>query len=372
MAKIKTFKEVPNTKLDEALATEIFNLINAFANYGFNRSHAAAYAVIGFQTAYLKAHHPAEFYAASMNLDLSNIEKLAQFAKEMRRAGAAFSGPDVNKSQARFSVDSTNDKKIVRWALSGIKGVGEQAMNHVITERQAGGAYKSFHDFVRRTAGNHLNKKAYENLIKAGALDSLHKNRAEMLFNLTPVLAGATADAKSKNSNQVSLFDFVPPPATTDRMSAVPENPRTAVLQAEFDVLGMYLSGHPIESAEDKLRRRRGRATLKQVFDPSWKAPTGRDKAYIGALLTDVFIRTTKKGEPMARLTLSDPTGTSEAVIFPRALAACRSLLNVGEAFVFGCTIEQVKDDAGELTGERKIVVETVEALRLDDNLQAA
>lgn len=371
MAKIRTITEVAGTKIDPGLAETIFLQVEAFANYGFNRSHAAAYGVIGFQTAYLKAHYPHEFYASSMNLDLHNIEKLAEFAKEMRRVRLPFSGPDVNRSQVRFSVErDENGAKRVRWALTGIKGVGETAMRDVLEERQQGGAYASFQDFVRRTAGKTLNKKAYEGLIRAGALDSLHPNRAEMLKNLDSVLANATADAKSKNSGQVSLFDFIPAPVDNERMVSAKEMNRFDLLQGELEMLGFYLTGHPIEEVEDKLARRRGRATISQALDPRWK-PMGRETP-IGALLADLRIRTTRKGDPMAILKLSDPTGLAEAVMFPNDFARLRSQLVPGTAFVFMCGIENEKDEMGNATETRKLIARNAEPLRLRDDLEAA
>jgi DNA polymerase-3 subunit alpha len=382
MTKIVAIEEIAGTKLEPNLAQQIFDLILKFANYGFNRSHAAAYGMIGFQTAWLKAHHPHEFYAASMNLDLANIEKLAEFAKEMRRAGIPFSGPDVNKSQSYFSVEkATNIKKLmtasndqkagiktktVRWALSGIKGVGEQAMADLIAEREQNGAYKTFHDFVKRTGGKTLNKRGYENLIKAGALDSLHPNRAEMLFNLADVLGGATADQKSKNTGQASMFDLMPQVEADQRMKACQEQPRITQLQNEYDVLGMFISGHPIEQAEGKLKARKDRATIRQALDPEFRV--GK-QVVIGALLMGVRLRTTKAGEPMGILTISDPSGSSEAVMFPKTFARYNARLNSGEAFVVTCGVEKSKEEGSD---ERKLIVNDIESLKLDETIQKA
>lgn len=370
MTKIIDVKEVPGSRLDEALATKIFNLINAFANYGFNRSHAAAYGVIGYRTAYLKAHYPHEFLAASMNLDMNSTEKLAEFAKEMRRTGIAFRGPDVNKSDVRFSVEKDPKcrlGKAVRWALSGIKGVGEQAMAELVAERKAKGPFASFHDFVRRTAGGHLNKRAYEGLIRAGALDGLHPNRAAMLAALDGVLQMAQSDAKTRNAGQVSLFDFVAPPPEMDRLPDVPEMPKLERLQAEFDVLGMFLTGHPIEAAERRLSRRRGRATVRQAFDPSFK-PMGRESV-IGALVMSMRTRLTRKNELMAILQISDATAVGEAVIFASDFERYRNTLKPGGAYVLTCNIEQRKDENGQRTEERQIIVRGVEPLNLDEEL---
>ena len=341
--------------IDQATAEAIFDLIARFASYGFNKSHAAAYAVIAFRTAYLKRHVPYEFFAASMNLDITKAEKLAEFVRECRRADLRIDAPDVNASQARFDVrrDKTGQACAVRYALSALRGVGTQAMDQLVQERTANGRFQSLDDLVQRTIP-WLNRKAYEGLIKGGACDRFGKSRQAMLTALDQLIRSAQSEHKESQSGQGSLLDMMNL-QTPDRVPDAPEMDRIALLTAEYEVLGFYLSGHPLDATADTLARA-GAVTIARALSP--EVTPGKD-VRIGALITNLQARQTRKQTLMAVLTLSDPTGEYEAVVFPDDYERYRDTLKAGEAFVFRVGV-------GERDGMRQLSVRDVDPLVLD------
>ncbi len=340
--------------IDEATASAIFDLIARFADYGFNRSHAAAYAVIAFRTAFLKRHLPHEFYASSMNLDISTTEKLAEFFVELKREKLAVLGPDINASQALFSVQKTGSGKAVRWALAGVRGVGIPAMEFLVAERKANGPFKTLSDFVERTVGN-LNKRAFENLIRAGALDRLPGTREAKLTGLPRILKRAQTEAKEKQTTQTSLFDLgMTTPSASERLPDLPEMSRLSLLNGEFETLGVYLSGHPLDTLEDHIRRTSARS-LNQVLGGA--IPRGNVK--IAVLVNKMILKTTRNNEPMAVLLISDATGNAEVVVFPSDFQRLRARLGENSAYIFDAAIR-------DRDGERQILVNDAELLPLE------
>ncbi len=224
-------------------AESIFDLIAKFAEYGFNKSHAAAYAVIAYQTAYMKANFPVEFIAASMTYDMGNTDKLSIFREDAAKFGIEVLPPDINKSEVLFSVDDG----AIRYALSAVRNVGAAAMEGVVAERNKNGAYKDVFDFVSRIPAEALNRRAMEFLIKAGAFDSLHPNRGELFANIELLMAHGTACQRDRESNQVSLFGGVDE-RTKHTPKLVPHADWSALekLDHEFSAIGFYLSAHPM------------------------------------------------------------------------------------------------------------------------------
>ncbi|HCX66314.1 MAG TPA: DNA polymerase III subunit alpha, partial [Rhodobiaceae bacterium] len=229
---------------DKTHAANIFELVDKFAGYGFNKSHAAAYALVAYQTAWLKANHPVEFLAASMSLDLGNTDKLGIFKQEAERLGIKVSPPCVNRSEALFGVDNGE----ILYALSAIKNVGRQAMEHLVEERRANGPFRDLFDFASRISPRLVNKRTFENLARAGAFDALNPNRAQVLASADLLLGTANAAAQERESQQDSLFG-----GDSGVMAAQPALPNVDPwypmqrLTEEFNAVGFYLSGHPLD-----------------------------------------------------------------------------------------------------------------------------
>lgn len=242
--------------VQEEQASNIFELVAKFAGYGFNKSHAAAYGVVAYQTAYLKANYPVEFMAASMNYELNSTDKLSQFAQEAQKLGIPMLGPDINKSDVYFSVETMSDGTLaVRYGLSAIKNVGAQAMQVLIDERTANGAFTSIHDLARRVHAQALNKRQLEHLSMAGAFDSLHENRRQVFESLDTIASIATTATQERDSNQSSLFDAAPAAVkSNDNLKQVEDWPHLEKLNREFQAIGFYLSAHPMKNYAHALK----------------------------------------------------------------------------------------------------------------------
>ncbi len=237
----------------------IFDQMAKFAGYGFNKSHAAAYALVAYQTAFLKANYPVEFMAASMTLDLGNTDKLAHFRQELGRLGIALLPPDINRSLVAFGVepDLKDAKPAIRYALAAVKGVGEQAMRDLVLERAANGPFKDLFDFALRLDAKSFNRRQFENLVKAGAFDSLNPNRAQTFAAAEQLLRQASRAAEERQDGQESLFAGIATSGFAARPSlpVVPDWPDVERLQNEFDAIGFYLSSHPLDPYGKSLER---------------------------------------------------------------------------------------------------------------------
>lgn len=230
--------------VDPRKAQSIFELVEKFAGYGFNKSHAAAYALIAYQTAFLKANHPPEFLAASMSLDLSNTDKLAIFLREARRSGVPVRAPHVNQSEADFSV---KDGAVI-YALGAVKNVGEAAMRQIADERRAHGAFRDIYDLAERVDLKSVGKRAIENLARAGALDGLARSRAALFAGADLIIRHSAQAFEDRASNQGGLFDLGAAPALErPRLPAVDEWAPIERLNEERAALGFYFSGHPLD-----------------------------------------------------------------------------------------------------------------------------
>jgi DNA polymerase-3 subunit alpha len=303
----------------------IFDLVDKFAGYGFNKSHAAAYAVVSYQTAWLKANAPVEFFAASMSLDISNTDKLAVFYQDAKRFGVPVRAPDVNRSDADFEVEDGE----VLYALGAIRNVGLEAMRHLVQARREGGPFRDLFDFVERVDPRMVNRRALENLAKAGAFDTIHPNRAQILAAAEDLLAYGQSVAAERASAQVSLFGADAAEAHRPRLPKVEPWMGPDQLDHELSAVGFYLSGHPLEDMIDLLRRKR--TTL--YADAVGLAEGGAEAFRMAGVIRRKQERASaKNGEKFAFVTLSDPTGEYEVLFPPESLRRCREALEPGRA----------------------------------------
>jgi DNA polymerase III subunit alpha len=318
--------------VDRERAQYIFELVAKFAGYGFNKSHAAAYALIAYQTAYLKANYPTEFLAASMTLDMGNVDKLNSFAQEARRLGIKLEPPSVNRSEVGF-VPSDG---AIRYSLAALKNVGRQAVEHICTEREERGPFRDVSDFARRINPRMLNKRALETLAAAGALDELGVDRATAFANVDLMIAAGNRSLETSAEGQEDLFSgahHTPPPI--ELRAAKPWVP-TDRLSREFEAVGFFLTGHPLDDY---------REVLEAFGAETWAefAAKARQRRVVGTLAGTVLSareRKGKTGNPYAFVAFSDPTGQFEAVVFSEALAASRALLVPGTAVLLDVEAE--------------------------------
>jgi len=311
--------------VDPDLADTLFELMAKFSGYGFNKGHAAPYALIGYQTAWLKANTPVEFFAASMSLDISNTDKLAVFYQDARRFGVTVRPPDVNRSGADFDVGDGE----VLYALGGIRNVGLQAMEHVVEVRSAGGPFRDIFDFVERVDPRQVNRRTLETLARAGAFDSLGCDRAQ-LVEASETLAGyGHSVAEERSSSQGSLFGGDQVEAQRPRLPRTESWSPTRRLDEELAAVGFYLSGHPLEDLMPALRRRRT-DLLTEVIP---KAEAGAEAFRMAGVVRRRQERASQaSGDKFAFVTLSDPSGEYEVLFPPESLRRCRDLLEPGRA----------------------------------------
>jgi DNA polymerase-3 subunit alpha len=310
--------------VDKGLADLLFGLMEKFSGYGFNKSHAAPYALIAYQTAWLKANAPVEFFAGSMSLDIANTDKLSVFYQDAKRFGVKIKAPDVNRSGADFEVADGE----VLYALGAIRNVGLQAMQHVVDVRREGGPFRDIFDFVERVDPRQVNKRTFETLARAGAFDSINPNRAQ-IFAAADVLVGhGQALAADRAEGRRSLFGDdggVGRPRLSNRDAWTP----TERLDQELAAVGFYLSGHPLDDMVEALRRRR----TELYADAVVKAEAGAEALRMAGVVRRKQERASQRtGEKFAFVTFSDPTGEYEVLFPPESLRRCRELLEPGKA----------------------------------------
>jgi DNA polymerase-3 subunit alpha len=292
-------------------ANTLFDLIDKFAGYGFNKSHAAAYALVAYHTAWLKAHHAPEFFAASMSFDTAQTDKLALFVDDMRRAGIDCLPPDINASEASFDVHNGQ----VRYALGALKGVGEKAMEALVAERRANGPFTSLDDFAERIDPRQLNRRQLESLAAAGAFDSLNPDRAAVFAAVETILAHAASAADSRTSGQGGLFG-----GPSDAGVAPIRLPNAhwtlaARMAAERDAFGFYFSAHPVDSQRHLLAAHKVRRFTDLAALPA-PAEGGRSQSMMAAMVEGTKWATSAKGRRYMRVTMSDPSGQFDATAF--------------------------------------------------------
>ena len=308
------------------LSSDIFDQISAFAGYGFNKSHAAAYALIAWQTAWLKANHPAEFSAASMTYDSGNTDKLSVFKQDCLAHDIAVLPPCVNASEAKFTVEQNGDNLAVRYALGAIRNVGVDAMRELVENRQSEGAFGNIDDFITRMSGS-LSRRFLENLIKAGAFDSIEHNRARLLAGLDAIVGHGQAIKRERESDQVSLFGGDQSDAMKLVLPNVPEQASKLRLEDEFAALGLYISAHPMDDYADQLASKNiiRAADIEAEVKKQGQASM---RINLAGIVTGKQIRTSAKGNRFAFVQMTDQSGSFEITLFSDALTAARDLLD--------------------------------------------
>jgi DNA polymerase-3 subunit alpha len=311
--------------IEPGLASTIFEQVAKFASYGFNKSHAAAYALLAYQTAYLKANHPVEFFAASMTLDMANQDKLANFQQELRQRGIPLYPPDVNRSAVRFAVEDGPAGTGVRYALAAIRGVGAQAMEALVAERRANGPFTDLFDLTLRVGSRALNKRLLEALARAGALDGLAPSRAAAVAAIDTLLRHAAVVEDERASHQASLFggpDSGTPGIALPPLPDPPEWPTLERLQYELDAIGFYLSAHPLDGYQSALERL-GVTRSDRVRE---RLQQGDGRLTLAGVALGKQERVTERTR-LAYVQLSDPGGSFEVTVFAELLGHRRDLL---------------------------------------------
>jgi DNA polymerase III subunit alpha len=296
--------------IDAKLADEIFAYIEPFAGYGFNKSHAAAYGWIAYQTAFLKANHPLQYFAALMSSVRDKTDKLVEYIDEAKKMGITVLPPDVNESLVEFAVVEGQ----IRFGLAAVKGVGEGAVDAILATRTRDGRFSDLYDLVRRVEARAANRKVYEALIKCGALDTLPGNRAQLLEALDGALEVAARESRDRELGQASLFGGTEEssPALAPTLPAIPAPSTMVALQWEKETLGIFVSGHPLADVAAALART-GATSVRDLRSVEDEAPVK-----VAGLVTSVRRTMTKAQQQMLIATVEDMTGTIECIVFPK------------------------------------------------------
>lgn len=342
-----------NRGIREKTANKIYDDMIDFAKYAFNKSHAAAYAVVSYQTAFLKCYYPIEFMAALMTSVIENPSKVSEYILSSRRMGISILPPDVNQGESSFSVDGG----AIRYGLSAIKSIGKPVIESLVEERTQRGKFRSLKDFIERMAGKDVNKRTIENLIKAGAFDGVPGNRRQKMMVYVQILDAVNQEKKNAMTGQMSLFDLVSAEereAYEIRMPDVEEYTREAKLAFEKEVLGVYITGHPLEEYEERWRKNITAVTSDFVPDEETGVPKVIDgaKVTVGGMIINKTIKYTKTNKVMAFLTLEDLVGTVEIVVFPRDYEKNSAMMNVDDKVFVRGRVNAEDDKASKLICE--------------------
>ena len=339
--------------ISEEIANKIYDGMTDFAKYAFNKSHAAAYAVVSYQTAYLKYYYPVEFMAALMTSVVEMPNKVAEYISVCRQMGIRILPPDINHGFYGFSVDNG----AIRYALSAIKSIGRPVIEGIVREREEHGEYTSLKTFIERNI-DQINKRVVENLIKAGALDCLEGNRNQKMTVYTQIIDSINQDKKHTMAGQLSLFDIAPEEDKNEfeiRMPQAAEYPKETILTFEKEVLGIYLSGHPLERYRNMMEKMISAKTSDFQPDDETGIPEVYDnqKVIVGGMITDKTIKYTKNNKVMAFLTVEDLVGTVEVVVFPRDYEKCQMFLNEDARLFIQGRVSAEDDKASKLILEK-------------------
>ena len=327
-----------NNGISEEIANKIYDEMTDFAKYAFNKSHAAAYAVVAYQTAYLKYYYAEEFMAAMLTSVMDNSDKVAEYVYSCRSMGIKILPPDINEGESGFSAGD----KCIRYGLTAIKNVGKAVIDGIVAERERNGKFKDLEDFITRTSSIGVNKRAIENFIKAGAFDSLGATRKQMMMVYIQIMDGVNQEKKDAMAGQTSFFDFIDDEAKETykvQMPNVGEYDTAQKLEFEKEVIGIYASGHPLQDQEEKWRRVITNMTLDFAEPEEGEESKVQDKSkvVVGGIISNVTRKFTKTGAQMAFITLEDLVGTIEVIVFPRQFDNSRRLLEEGrKVFVEG------------------------------------
>ena len=347
--------------IDEKVANKIYDNMIDFAKYAFNKSHAAAYAVVAYQTAYLKYYYPVEFMAALMTSVLDNTSKVSEYIYTCRQMGIAILPPDINEGEGGFSVSG----QAIRYGLSAIKSIGRPVIDAIVEERKIRGPFTTLKDFITRLSGREVNKRTIENFIKAGALDGLEGNRRQKMMIYGSLLDTLNQEKKTTMAGQMTLFDIAPEEDKAEyeiKLPNVEEYDKEVLLGFEKEVLGIYISGHPLEEYMERLKKNTNAVTTDFVLDEetgTLKVSDGA-KVRIGGMITDKVIKYTKSNKAMAFITLEDLVGTVEIIIFPKDYERyAKYLENDAKVFVEG-RVTAEEDRNGKLICEKIISFDEV------------
>ncbi|MFV0626191.1 MAG: DNA polymerase III subunit alpha [Alphaproteobacteria bacterium] len=332
------------------VAETIFEQMAKFASYGFNKSHAAAYSLISYQTAYLKAHYPVEFMCAVMSLDITNTDKLLFFKDEVKQMGIPVLTPNINKSGVEFTVEG----KSIRYALAAIKGVGEASMRAIVEEREKNGVYKDISDFIHRTDFKQINRRQLEQLAKSGAFDDLEKNRAKLFENTETIIRHIYAATEVKTSAQTTLFGSVEL-QTEVKLEDKPEWPELEKLRNEAEAIGFYLSAHPLDIYGKGMERLSVKKSS-QVFGNVKVGDT--IKAKLAGCVNSFKKRLSKNGNKYAFLEMSDLEGKFEGLMFSEAIARYEEIINSGLPLLVSMTVDRQTEE-----GSPRVLINIVETL---------
>ncbi len=346
--------------IPETIANKIYDEMIDFAKYAFNKSHAAAYAVVAYQTAWLKYYYPVEFMAALMTSVIDNASKVSEYIVTCRQMGIGILAPDVNESEAVFSVSGGS----IRYGLNAIKSVGKPVLEGLLKEREKNGPFVSLSDFIERVSGKEINKRTVESFIKSGAFDSFPENRRQMMMIYGPIMDQTAQKRKTELAGQMSLFDFAAEEdkaAFRIKVPKVSEYPKEDILAFEKEVLGFYISGHPLEAYEQQWRRGITHVSTDFYAPEEGEASKIRDggRAVIGGMITAKTVKPTKTNKMMAFITVEDLVGTVEVLIFPRDYEKNSSLLNIDSKVFVSGRISAEEEKASKMILERITPFET-------------
>ena len=336
--------------IDEGTATKIFDQMEKFASYGFNKSHAAAYSLVSYQTAYLKVHYPVEFMCAVMSLDMTNVDKLLLYKEECKKMGFKVLPPDINKSDADFDVEDGN----IRYALAAIKSVGAANMEAIAAERHAHGPYKDVSDFIHRIDAKQINRRQLEQLIKAGAFDCLDKNRGKLFANIETIVQHISAATELKTSSQSSLFGDQELQAKV-KLAEKPDWPELEKLKLEAEAIGFYLSAHPLDSYSRGMERL-GVKKCNEVFQGIRTGDTIRAK--LAGCVNSFQKRISKNGNKYAFLEISDGSSNFEGLLFSEGLTRFEETIKSGLPLLVSVTIDKQNEE-----GNPRVMINSVETL---------
>lgn len=344
--------------ISEQVANKIYDDMVDFAKYAFNKSHAAAYAIVCYQTAYLKFYFPVEFMAALMTSVMDRLTKLGEYIQECKGLSIDILPPDINEAESTFAARGKN----IRYGLSAIKGVGRNVIDAIVEERKENGPYQDIYDFCQRLALKDINKRTVENLIKAGAFDSLGFTRKQLIHIYMDVMDKVASDKKSDISGQLSFFDIAEEETRAAFMIRVPdvgEFDQEVLLEFEKEVLGIYLSGHPLDAYSEILKKNTTARTIDFLRDEEGRVIVhDQSMATIGGIISKVTNKSARNGKPMAFLTLEDLFGTVEVIVFPADYVLNRPLIVEGKRVLIKGKVTIDSDADGKLIAERIIDLE--------------
>lgn len=340
--------------IPEATANKIYDEMIDFAKYAFNKSHAAAYAVVAYQTAWLKYYYPVEFMAALMTSVIDNSTKVSEYILVCRQMGIGILPPDINESDGVFSVSGG----AIRYGLNAIKSVGRPVIEGVVRERRQNGPFQDLSDFIDRMSGKEVNRRTVENFIKSGAFDSFPTNRRQMMMVYGQIMDQAAQKKKTEFAGQMSLFDFAAEEdkaAFKVKVPEVSEYGKEELLAFEKEVLGFYISGHPLEEYEEQWKRGISHVTTDFLPPEEGEEPRVRDgeRAVVGGMITSKTMKATKNNKMMAFITVEDLVGTVEVIVFPKDYEKNAKLLNVDSKVFVSGRISAEEDKASKLIFER-------------------